>query len=64
MMKQIPTYEDEQGNRIVFIPDRRRGITHRVEVNKMVVGFLPREHKPTSVAASFFCERYRQLGGV
>jgi hypothetical protein len=64
MMKQIPTYEDENGNRIVFVPDGGRDITHRVEVNKVLVGFLSRKHKPTPVVAEFFHKKYQSLGGV
>jgi hypothetical protein len=64
MMKRIPTFEDEHGNRIVFVRDPRNNITYRVEVNNVMVGFLDRHHQPTPVVAEFFRNKFHDLGGV
>jgi hypothetical protein len=63
-MKRIPTFEDERGNRIVFVHEPRDNIAYRVEVNNVMVGFLDRRHQPTPMVAEFFRNKFRDLGGV
>jgi hypothetical protein len=62
-LKFIPTYFDEAGNKVHFVPLNQRkgafpGFTHRVLINQRCVGFLSQDHKPSAKTAEFFLEKY------
>lgn len=61
MFKPLPTYYDEHGNFIQFLPiigGNVPGFSHRVTLNHHLIGYLSDHKRPSAAVADFFFSKH------
>lgn len=60
-MRLIPTYFDDNGNTVTFVKlgaGYPPPFTHRVIINRVAVGMLSQDYKPSAKVAEFFLKEH------